>query len=53
MGASHLPHMARRPAIFPSRYRSKFELVNQTQDREGAWHRLPASSLATADEVTE
>jgi hypothetical protein len=27
MGASHLPHMARRPAIFPSRYRSKFELV--------------------------
>jgi hypothetical protein len=27
MGASQLPHMARRPAIFPSRYRSKFELV--------------------------
>jgi hypothetical protein len=27
--------------------------VVQTQDREGAWHRLPASSLATADEVTE
>jgi hypothetical protein len=27
MGALQLPHMARRPAIFPSRCRSKFELV--------------------------